>query len=91
MGCNTSKESVPAAEGQDKEKQENGDVNNKAEGNNVANSGESRLPHRNCIAIFCGAFAIGYLAQTCTSGYQKLFAVLRSAINNGAINPRIFP
>lgn len=40
MGCNTSKESVPAAEGQDKEKQENGDVN-KAGENNVANSGES--------------------------------------------------
>lgn len=39
MGCNTSKESVPATEGQDKEKQENGDVN-KAEGNNVANSGK---------------------------------------------------
>lgn len=39
MGCNTSKESVPATEGQDKEKQENGDVN-KAEEHNVDNSGE---------------------------------------------------
>lgn len=39
MGCNTSKESVPAVDGQDKEKQENGDVN-KAADNNVGNSGE---------------------------------------------------
>lgn len=42
MGCNTSKESVPATEGQDKEKQENGDVN-KTEDNNVTNSGKFKL------------------------------------------------
>lgn len=48
MGCNTSKESVPAAEGQDKENKENGDVN-KAEDNNVANSGELLF----VVRIFC--------------------------------------
>lgn len=37
MGCNTSKESVPPAEAQDKEKQENGDI--KVGDNNASNTG----------------------------------------------------
>lgn len=81
MGCNTSKESVPAAEGQDKEKQENGDVN-KVEDNNVANSGELSFlcicdffAEGNCYTVLC-------LVQTCTGEFPN---------KNSSIHCGVFP
>lgn len=80
MGCNTSKESVPAAEGQDKEKQENGAVN-KAEDNNVGNSGGLLFKSFLCECALIYDLTV-YNLVPCTEVHQQLVCMYVYRLSN---------